>query len=314
MTTLLAASAGGPVLRDEPPLPRRGRLRRRSRLVAIVFVLPALAINLLVIGGPTVVSIGASFTKWNGITAPTFIGLDNWVKLLSDPSFLNAIGHNFVYLVIFLTVPMAMGLLGAFMLSRVRRGATLFRVLFFIPYLLISVINAQIWRNLLDPEFGLAALLRGVDIHWLDDVYFFADEKFALYSVAFVDNWHFWGFLLVLFLAAMQGIDPSLYEAARIDGANAWHEFRYIVLPGILPTITFALTIIAIGSMLTYDYPFILTGGGPAGATDVASLLVNRTAFIAREAGYASTIALALSLLSAIFLVLFGFLRRREES
>jgi raffinose/stachyose/melibiose transport system permease protein len=283
-------------------------------LVAIAFVLPALILNLLVISGPTIASIGASFTKWNGITQPEFIGLGNWVDLLSDPSFHNAIGHNFVYLFIFLTAPMAMGLVGAFMLSRIRRGAALFRVLYFIPYLLVSVINAQIWRNLLDPEFGIASLLRGVGIHWLDDVYFFADGNIALYSVAFVDNWHFWGFLLVLFLAAMQGIDPSLYEAARIDGANAWHEFRYIVLPGILPTVTFALTIIAIGSMLTYDYPFILTGGGPAGATDVASLLVNRTAFVAREAGYASTIALALSLLSAIFLVLFGFLRRREES
>ncbi|HTL40248.1 MAG TPA: sugar ABC transporter permease [Pseudolysinimonas sp.] len=314
MTTLLAASAGGQAALDGPSPARTGRLRRRSRLIAILFVLPALVINLLVIAGPTVVSIGASFTKWNGITAPQFIGLDNWVKLAGDPSFLNAIGHNFVYLIIFLTVPMAMGLVGAFMLSRVRRGAALFRVLYFIPYLLVSVINAQIWRNLLDPEFGIASLLRGVGIHWLDDVYFFADEKFALYSVAFVDNWHFWGFLLVLFLAAMQGIDPSLYEAARIDGASAWHEFRYIVLPGILPTITFALTIIAIGSLLTYDYPFILTGGGPAGATDVGSLLVNRTAFIARQAGYASTIALALSLLSAVFLVLFSFLRRREEN
>ena len=297
------------------PAPSRGRLRRRrnSRLVAIAFVLPALALNLLVIAGPTVSSVFYSFTDWNGIGAPEFVGLDNWVNLAKDEVFWNAIGHNFIYLAIFLTVPLAMGLLGAFMLSRIRRGAALFRVLFFIPYLLVSVITAQIWRNLLDPEFGLASALHAVGIHWLDDVYFFADKRFALYSVAFVDNWHFWGFLVVLFLAAMQGIDASQYEAARIDGANAWQEFRHVVLPGIRPTLTFALTIIAIGSLLVYDYPYILTNGGPAGSTDVAALLVNRMAFRQREAGYASAAALALSILSAIFLVVFGYLRRRED-
>ncbi|GIG88584.1 carbohydrate ABC transporter permease [Plantactinospora endophytica] len=295
------------------PPRRRVRRRRNSRLVAIAFVLPALALNLLVIGGPTVSSIGYSFTDWNGITTPEFVGLENWRRLVGDEAFWNAIGNNFVYLLIFLTVPMAMGLVGAFMLSRIRRGAALFRVLYFIPYLLVSVITAQIWRNILDPEFGLASALNDVGIHWLDEVYFFADGRFALYSVAFVDNWHFWGFLVVLFLAAMQGIDAGQYEAARIDGANAWQEFWHIVLPGIRPTLTFALTIVAIGSLLVYDYPFILTGGGPAGATDVASLMVNRTAFLARDAGYGSAIALALSVLSAIFLVLFGFLRRREE-
>ncbi|GAA2238400.1 sugar ABC transporter permease [Herbiconiux moechotypicola] len=289
-------------------------LRRRSQLIAIAFALPALAINLLVIGGPTIAGIGYSFTDWNGISAPEFIGLDNWVRLLNDEALWNALGHNFVYLLIFLTVPLGVGLAGAFMLSRIRRGAALFRVLFFIPYLLLSVINAQIWRNILDPEVGLASALNRIGIHWLDGVYFFADKDLALYSVAFVDSWTFWGFLVVLFLAAMQGIDASQFEAARIDGANAWQEFRYVVLPGIRPTLTFALMIIAIGSLLTFDYPFILTNGGPAGASDVASLLVNRTAFVAREAGYASALALSLSLLSAVFLILFNFLRRGEEN
>lgn len=311
MTTLLAAAAGTEAATSLSP--RRGRLRTRARLVAIAFVLPALAINLLVIGGPTVASIVYSFTDWNGIGAADFIGLDNWAALLTDGDFWNALAHNAIYLAIFLTVPMAMGLLGAFLLSRIRRGAALFRVLYFIPYLLASVIVAQIWKNLLDPNYGIATVLGSWGIHWLDDVYFFADGDIALFSVAFVDNWHYWGFLVVLFLAAMQGIDPSQYEAARIDGANAWQEFRYIVIPGIRPTLTFALTLIAIGSLLVYDYPFILTGGGPAGATDVAALLVNRTAFVARDAGYASAMALALSILGGVLLVLFGFLRRREE-
>lgn len=313
MSTVLSSAAIGAAEEGAEALPPTGRLRSRSRLVAILFVLPALLVNLLVIAGPTVSSVVYSFTDWNGLTAPTFVGLGNWAALLQDANFWNAIGHNFIYLVIFLTIPLAMGLGGAFMLSRVRRWAALFRVLFFIPYLLVSVITAQIWRNILDPEFGLGAALNGIGIHWLDDVYFFADKQLALYSVAFVDNWHYWGFLVVLFLAAMQGIDASQYEAARIDGANAWQEFRYIVLPGIRPTLTFALTVIAIGSLLVYDYPFVLTNGGPAGASDVASLLVNRTAFVAHKAGYASAAALALSVLSGILLIFFRILRRGED-
>lgn len=313
MSNVLSSAAVGAAEEGADALPPGGRLRNRSRLVAIAFVLPALLLNLLVIGGPTVSSVVYSFTNWNGLSAPTFVGFGNWAALVRDANFWNAIGHNFIYLAIFLTIPLAMGLAGAFMLSRIRRGASLFRVLYFIPYLLVSVITAQIWRNILDPELGLGAVLNGIGIHWLDDVYFFADKELALYSVAFVDNWHFWGFLVVLFLAAMQGIDASQYEAARIDGANAWQEFWYVVLPGIRPTLTFALTIIAIGSLLVYDYPFVLTNGGPAGASDVASLLVNRTAFVAHKAGYASAVALALSLLSGILLIFFSVLRRGEE-
>jgi raffinose/stachyose/melibiose transport system permease protein len=289
------------------------RRRRRSRLIAIIFALPALLLNLLVIAGPTVSSVYYSFTDWNGITPATPVGFDNWTRLLHDDEFWNAITHNLIYLVIFLIVPTTMGLAGAFMLSRIRRGLALFRVLYFIPYLLVSVITAQIWRNLFDPKHGLASMLDSIGIHWLDNVYFFADKKYALYSVAFVDNWHYWGFLVVLFLAAMQGIDANLFEAARMDGAGAWQEFRYIVLPGIRPTLTFAFIIIAIGSLLVFDFPYILTNGGPGGASDVASLMVNRTAFFSREAGYASAMGLALSMFTAVFLILFGILRRREE-
>ena len=109
--------------------------------------------------------------------------------------------------------------------------------MFFIPYLIASVVNAQVWKNLLDPTGGLAVALDKIGIHWLDNVYFFGDSNLSLYSVAFVDNWQFWGFLVVLFLAAMQAVDGSQFEAARLDGANAWQEFWHVTLPGIRPTL-----------------------------------------------------------------------------
>jgi raffinose/stachyose/melibiose transport system permease protein len=213
----------------------------------------------------------------------------------------------------FLTVPLVMGLFGAFALSRIRRGAALFRVLFFLPYLIASVVNAAIWKNILDPQAGLAGQFDKLGIHFLDGVFFFGDPSLSLRSVMFVDNWHFWGFLVVLFLAATTSIDGARYEAARIDGANAWQEFWHVTLPGIRPTLVFALTIISLWSLLTFDYAYALTGGGPAGSSDLVSLLVNRTAFGANEAGYAAFMGLAMSALGAVFLIIIGFLRRKED-
>jgi len=293
--------------------PGARRARRRRRLVGVLFLLPAVVINVTVIGGPGVSSLYYAFTDWNGFTPATFTGLANAQRLLGDKEFWNAIGHNFIYLVAFLTVPMAVGLSGAFMLSRIRRGAGLFRVLFFIPYLIASVINAQIWKNLLDPNTGLAVALDKIGIHVLDGVYFFGDSHLALYSVIGVDSWTFWGFLVVLFLAAMQGVDASRFEAARIDGANAWQEFWHVTLPGIRPTLVFALTIISLWSLLAFDYSYVLTGGGPAGSSDLVSLMVNRTAFASLEAGYAAFIALAMSLLGAVVLLIFRFVRGNED-
>jgi raffinose/stachyose/melibiose transport system permease protein len=299
----------------ETPAVTRDRVRRvhRSTWTGLAFLAPALGVNLLVIAGPAVSNIYYAFTDWTGFGKAHFTGLDNAVRLFHDQSFWNALGHNFQYMLFFLTVPLVMGLFGAFALSRIRRGAALFRVLFFLPYLIASVVNAAIWKNILDPQAGLAGQFDKLGIHFLDGVFFFGDPSLSLRSVMFVDNWHFWGFLVVLFLAATTSIDGARYEAARIDGANAWQEFWHVTLPGIRPTLVFALTIISLWSLLTFDYAYALTGGGPAGSSDLVSLLVNRTAFGANEAGYAAFMGLAMSALGAFFLIIIGFLRRKED-
>lgn len=291
----------------------RRRSRRRSAWIGLLFIAPALVLNLVVIGGPAISNLYYAFTDWSGLGPAHFNGLDNAVRLFQDQSFWNALEHNFIYMVFFMTVPIVMGLYGAFALSRVRRGAALFRVLFFIPYLIASVVNAAIWKNILDPQAGLAAALDKIGIHWLDNVYFFGDPNLSLGSVMFVDNWHFWGFLVVLFLAATVNIDGSRYEAARIDGANAWQEFWHVTLPGIRPTLAFALTMISLWSLLAFDYAYALTGGGPAGSSDLVSLLVNRTAFGANEAGYAAFMGLTMSVLGGILVIIIGLLRRKGD-
>ena len=298
--------------RTRPDTHARTRPRRRNRH-AIVFLLPAIATNALVIAGPGAASIYFAFTDWSGFGNADFTGLANARRLFHEPDFWNALSHNAFYLVFFLSVPVVMGLAGAFMLSRIRRGALFFRVVFFLPYLLASVVNAALWKNIFDPDDGLAAQLDKFGIHWLDNVYFLGDSALSLPSVAYVDNWHFWGFLVVIFLAAMQAVDTSLLEAARIDGASAWQEFWHVTLPGIRPTLVFALTIICVWSLLAFDYAYALTGGGPAGSSDLVSLLVNRTAFGSNEAGYAAFMGIAITALSSVFLVLIAVLRRHED-
>ena len=173
------------------------------------------------------------------------------------------------------------------MLARIQRGSMFIRTSLFVPYVLPAVITASIWRNLMSPTLGIGAQLAkfgipGLDVAWL------GQPNTALISIAFVDNWHFWGFLMVLFLSAMQSIAPELYEAARIDGATRWQEFRHITIPGIRPTIVFMLLMVAIWSFLVFDYVWILTQGGPAGASEVLGSLVYKEAFMRFEAGYAS--------------------------
>lgn len=276
-------------------------MTRRRAWWGWLFAAPLIALNALVVLIPSVQAVAFSFTDWTGIGNASFIGIDNYVAMFSDSEFLSALLHNTWWTLGFLTVPMAMGLIGAFLLSRIRRGQMFFRVSFFIPYIVASVVNASVWQTLLAPESGIGSLL---------DVNFLGDPKLALLSVAFVQNWSWWGFLTVIFLAAMTGVNSSLYEAARLDGANTWHEFWHITLPAIRPTFVFLALMTVIWSFLVFDYIYILTDGGPAGSTEVLGTLLYRTAFARLEAGYAASMGVVLALFSTVFVVGFFALRR----
>lgn len=309
MSTLTSTSP----TREGTALPRRRRRRvpLKRRLVAWAFVAPLLIVNLLVITGPGTASIFYSFTDWNGLAEPKFVGLANYAEMLSSPAVLNALVHNVLWTLFFLIVPMSMGLVGAFVLSRLRRGQVLFRVLFFIPYVLATVVSAAIWRQILNPDGGIGAALADVGITAFADVNFLGNPALALGSVAFINNWQWWGFLLVIFLAAMQSVDPSLYEAARLDGAGPIREFWSITLPSIRPTFVFLALMTVIWSFLVFDYIYVLTQGGPAGSTDVLSTLLYREAFQNQRQGYASAVAMLLSAISALTVVGYLVLRHR---
>ena len=296
-----------------PPITRRYRTSARTRLwrglKPWLFLFPLLFLNVLVVLGPSLGSVYFAFTDWSGIGAAKFTGLANFRRLFADPVFWRAFGNNVIWTSMFLTVPICMGLLGAALLAPVRRGQVFFRTVYFIPYVIAAVINAQIWSNILNPSLGIGAQLAHLGFKWAD-IKFFGDARVVLYAIAFVDNWHWWGFLVVLYLAAMQSVDFQLYEAARLEGASRWQEFWHVTLPGIRPTLVFTLLITVIFSFLVFDYVYILTQGGPANASEVLSTMSYKSAFARFEAGYAAAIGVTTSFICLIFGLIFILLRR----
>jgi len=288
-----------------------GSLRRRRRMMAWVFMIPLVVVNVLVILGPSVATIYYSFTEWSGIGPAEFVGLENYREILSDGDFYLAMWHNILWTAIFLTVPISMGLLGAFLLSQITRFQLFFRIVYFIPYVVASVVNAALWQNILDPDRGIGSSLASVGIPFLDGVSFFGSERLALPSVAFVNNWAWWGFVVLLFLTALQSVDTQLYDAAKVDGAGRWQQFINVTIPGIRPTLVFVVLLTIINSLLVFDYVYIITRGGPAGASEVVGTLMYKEAFERFQAGYAAAMGLGLSFVSGLIVLVFIFFRRR---
>ena len=231
--------------------------------------------------------------------------------MLSDPDFRSAAWHMVIWIAIAISFPMILALTAAFLLSRLKRMQTGLRLLFFLPYIVATVVSSAIWETLLAPGTGPTTLLSHVGLGSIGDIDWLGQTNTALPAVAFVSSWQYWGFLLILFFAAMQSVDLALYEAARLDGARPWQEFVHITLPGMRPAFVFACVMTVIWSMLAFDYVFIMTGGGPAGSSELPATLLYREAFANRSAGYAASIGVTLALLTAIISITYTQLRRR---
>jgi raffinose/stachyose/melibiose transport system permease protein len=293
----------------------------RRRRVAWAFMLPLVVVNLLVILVPSCESIYYAFTNWNGVGRAKFVGGSNFAAMFTSSDFWTACLHNALWTAFFLVVPMAMGLAGAFMLSRIHRFQVLFRVIYFVPYILATIVTSIVWENLLSPQdgigFGLSKLVvpfTNVHVSFLNNVAFLGSTRTALLSVAFINNWQWWGFLVLMFLAAMQGTDPSLYEAARLDGANGWREFWHVTLPSIRPVLIFLALMTIIWSFLVFDYIYIITQGGPANSTQVVTTLMYNEAFSDHAAGYASAMGVFLGVISVVVVFAYTRLRKRGWS
>ncbi len=259
-----------------------------------LYLIPTLLINVVIIFIPAALTIALAFCRWDGIGTPVFIGLANFRQLFADRVFWMALGNNIIWTAIFLTVPIAMGLLAATMMLIARRGSAFFQVIYFLPMVIATAITARVWQGMIySPLTGIAGLVTRAGFPVPNPL---TQPATALYGIAVVDLWHWWGFLCVIFFAALRQVPQEQIEAARIEGASFWQMLRYVLLPGIRPTITLMMIMTIIWSFLVFDFVYILTQGGPAFSSEVLSTLAYRSAFYDLAVGKAAAVAVVISL------------------
>jgi raffinose/stachyose/melibiose transport system permease protein len=258
-----------------------------------LFVAPALLLSISVVLVPGLLTFAVAFSDWDGISAPFFVGLSNFNALMGDGVFWAALFNNVQWALIFLTIPMAIGLVTASLLMTRKRSNAIFQVIFLLPYVLSPVANAVIWQNIIfDPVSGLLGFISKNYVEIQNPL---TDTATALYAVAAVDIWHFWGYLTVVFFAAMRQTPEDQLEAAYLEGANGWQVFWNVTLPNILPTIALMFVLVTIFSFLTFDYVYLMTQGGPARSTEMLSTYAYAFAFTSFQVGKAAAVALVMS-------------------
>jgi raffinose/stachyose/melibiose transport system permease protein len=277
------------------------------RKVAYLYLAPAFAFYLLFAFGPLLYTAWLSFFDWDGLTVGTWTGLDNYEKVLSDPGIRTSFVHAFELILFYAVLPVVLGLLLASLLAHGRvRGVTAFRAALFLPQTVATVVVAIAWVWIYAPDGPLNEALRAVGLGGITRGWI-GDFTFALPALGLVGTWVTFGLCLVLFLAGVQKIPLSLYEAARVDGAGRVREFFAVTLPGLRGELAVALTITVITALRTFDLIYVSTAGGPGTATTVPSVLVYQNAFTNGRVGLAAAVAVVLTAL--IFVVAFGITR-----
>jgi len=258
------------------------------------FALPAVLINVVVILVPAVLTLAAAFVVWDGVGVPAWAGMSNFQRMGDDPVFWSALSNNVAWTLIFLTVPIVMAIIMAAALLVAPRGRLVIQSIIFLPRILAVAVIGRIFQGMIfSPATGVLAWLNGHGLPLSDPL---ADPDRSLYAVAAVDIWHWWGFLAIVFLAAMRQVGIEQIEAARLDGAGFFALLRHVLLPGINPTLTLMLILTVIWSFQVFEFIYIVTRGGPAYGSEVLATLAYRHAFLEADVGQAAAVACVMSL------------------
>ena len=266
-------------------------MRRREELTAWLFITPIVLGIFIFQFYPTIFSFYISFTQWNLLTSPKWIGFSNFVELFTtDRFFYNTMSNTATYAFWTMLAGLSLGLFFAVVLNQEIRGKYIYRAIYFGPVVAPTVAVALLWQWLYEPNFGvLNGMLRMIGIHgpnWL------GNTTWAMRSVIIEAIWAGLGFNILIFLAGLQGIPQEYYEAAEIDGANAIQKFFSITMPLLSPTTFFLLVTGVIGGFQVFDIPYIMTGGGPANATQMVIMYLYNNAFTIQKMGLAAATSL----------------------
>ena len=265
---------------------------------AYLFLLPSLLGFLLFIVIPVLGSLALSLVRWNLLTPPTFIGLNNYIEIFTrDPLFLQAFGNTLFYAVTIVPLQLLAGLTIALALNQGIRGVKIYRLIYFLPVVSSVVAAALIFQWMFNRDFGVISAI----FWWLGDVTglpiappdWLNSSFWAKPAVVLLTVWKNMGFTMVIYLAGLQSVPEELYDAAKVDGASAWQQLRNITLPLVSPTTFFLLIIQMIGAFQLFSEPFVMTRGtgGPAGATTSIVLYIYQAAFKYSQMGKASASA-----------------------
>lgn len=290
--------------------------RTSSWTLSALFLAPSAAFITLFLFLPVAEAFRLSFFDWNGLSATmNFVGVQTFIDTWTDTRLLSSLWLTIVWWVLHVVLAIGGGLFLAVLIANLRRGQGLFRTLAFLPHVLSLSVVGVIWAQLYDPGIGLLnQALNGVGLSALATPWL-GDPQTALAAVAVTSAWQAFGFYMVIYLAAIQNIDPGLYEAARVDGASAIQQFRHITLPSLHNATTVVLILGFISALKGFGSVWAMTQGGPGTSTELISVYLYRQAFQYGEVSRAAAGGLTLGFLVIILTVLFNRWRdRRAEA
>ncbi|GAA4967003.1 sugar ABC transporter permease [Kineococcus glutinatus] len=286
---------------------------RRRTIAAAGFLLPGIAILAVWVFYPTFYALAISFTNASGFNQPKFIGLDNYARIVTDEDTRGAIVNTIVYAVSYAPLVIVVAIAMALLLNRKdlpMRG--LIRTVVFLPFIISMAVAALAWSFLLDANTGLvpywASRVLGTSMPDLLN-----DPTWAMPTVVLVAVWKNFGYFMVIFIAGLQNISGELYEAAHLDGANAWRRFWAVTVPGLRPTMTYVIILAANGAFQAFDQIYIMTSGGPERSTETIVYRVYTEGFSNFRQGYAASLSFVLMAITMVVGIVQLSINRRQE-
>lgn len=282
-------------------LPKKpSKFTQRNRLIAYAFLLPNLIGFLVFTLIPIITAFGLSFMKWDFANPPVWVGFKNFIKFFNDEGFQISLWNTFYYTLVSVPATIVIALFLAILLHQKLKGIKFFRTIYFFPYISSMIAVTAVWNMLLNPTMGpVNGVLKLIGVQhppgWTSSV------AWAMPAVILVSIWKQVGYYMIIYLAGLQNIPEPLYEAAIIDGANAWQKFRYVTLPMLTPATFLVSLLLIIGSFKVFDQILMMTNGGPGRATNVLVYYIYNQAFLYFKFGYASAVALALFIIVLVF-------------
>jgi raffinose/stachyose/melibiose transport system permease protein len=279
----------------------------------LIFLPPALALFTVFVILPIGEAAWYAFYNWNGLRVPeNFVAFENFAQLLGNKVFARALINTGLIVAVSLAIQLPLALSMAVLLADRRFGAVTFRMIFFLPYILADVAAGLIWRYMFDGDYGIVS--QAATGLGLPPVYLLADRNYAFAAVLIVIVWKYFGFHMMLYIAGMQNIDRSLYEAAAIDGANVWQRFRFVTLPGLAPMIRLSVFFSLLGSLQVFDVVRAMTfDGGPLNTTHTLVSFLYIFGITRMRVGFGSAVGVVIFILCVVVAFSYKRLVMRDD-